>query len=473
MRRRQPTLAAGLAALAVAATAPGLAGCSGDEGGGQADAGADTDYQPADTGQAARWQVETVVGGDVGREIDLVVGPDGTVRMAWFAMAGTNEGLCDALGADTTSDEVRWPLTYAYGEPGAWQTETAAEPLYVGTPPGLDLAVTPGGQAALALMIGEPVADIGYCGANDVGYLVRQAGGDWQAETVVQSGDEALADHEPSDYGEVVGYWPALAFDAQGQPAIAYKDVHAGGMQSDDFRRADLEFATRSGGGWSAVPVDFGRGAGNGNQLLYDSAGRPTIGYYIPTEGRDQAQIGVWVSRWDEAAQVWQQVQLSNQPSPGGLAMALDADDGLRVAMYNANLGYPQLATLTADGQFASVADGWQVDTDIGDSRYDEGYRPSMAVGPGGTLAVAYYRCANAEDQGDCQSDVDAVVVAWEDGGDWYREVVDAGQDGFCGTHPAVGFDADGHPVVAYPCETLVGGQLGAEVRFARRTQRF
>jgi len=47
----------------------------------------------------------------------------------------------------------------------------------------------------------------------------------------------------------VVGFWPALAFDQNGNAAIAYRDVHTGVLQSDDWRRADLELAFGSGGG--------------------------------------------------------------------------------------------------------------------------------------------------------------------------------------------------------------------------------
>ena len=61
--------------------------------------------------------------------------------------------------------------------------------------------------------------------------------------------------------------------DAGGNPAIVYRDVHAGGMQADDNMRSDLELAWQSGG-WQAIPVDIGRGAGKYNAMTFDDQGR-------------------------------------------------------------------------------------------------------------------------------------------------------------------------------------------------------
>ena len=247
------TCGAGALGALLVATA-GLTGCSASGDAGAADAGADTpavfDWGGPD---ADPWTVEEVTQGAVGRELDLAVLPGGQPALAYFATEGFDDGPCTEIAEDPPM-RVRWPLSYAQrGADGTWVVERVDDVLLLGIPRGLDLEVSPSGAPTIATMTGTPVAQIRYCGANDVGLYTRGAAGDWPLETAVVDSGQAATGEAASDYGDVVGYWPALAFDPQGNPAVAYKDVHAGGMQSDDFRRADLELAWRRGG-WQALP---------------------------------------------------------------------------------------------------------------------------------------------------------------------------------------------------------------------------
>jgi hypothetical protein len=336
-------------------------------------------------------------------------------------------------------------------------------------PRGLDFAWAPDGTASIAAMTGEPVEQPSYCGANDVGLFRRNGAGDWSLETAVVSSGEAATGETGSDYGEVVGYWPALAFDSTGAAVIAYKDVHAGGLQNDDRERADLELV-RGGGGWTATAVDIGRGAGDYNSVAIDSRDRAIIAYYNPVESQAGPQLGIWAARPAEDGASFEKVRLFNEASADGPSVLVHPDDDLaRVLFYNSSEGYPQLATQLSEAEFTSIGAGWEM-TDIGDARYDAGYDASLAVDPSGQLAAVYYRCAKVVDGlGNCSPADDALIFAYEDAGVWSREVVDAGGDGLCGRHPSLDFDDDGYAHIAYECEELVGGELQTQIKYARR----
>jgi hypothetical protein len=365
-------------------------------------------------------------------------------------------------------DKLLWDLHYATPGGGGWNVEDVEAVLAIAEPPGLDLAVAPDGTPTIAALTGGPFAMLRYCGANDLG-LYRRGGGGWSADVAVASSGEAATGMPASDYGEVVGHWPGLAYDGGGEPAIVYRDVHAGGLQSDDFRRADLELAWREGGGWRHIPVDVGRSAGNFNQLAFDGEGRPVIAYYLPMEATAASQQGIWLARSADGGATWEQVRLLAGPTSPRPDLAVDPSTGqLHVVYYDGNRGVPVHATLVDSSRFTD-ASAWDQEI-FGDSRYDEGHSPAIAVGPDGVLGVAYYRCTRAtEGIGDCRAADDAIVFAYRVRDAWEREVVDEGDDGTCGVYPAVGFEADGSPVVGYACATLVDGALDDEVRFGRR----
>ena len=469
MSRRIELMVVLFAGLAV-----GLAGCP-KGGGGEADTGVDTGQQvERDTGpepEPVKWRVSTVEGGGVGLHVDLVAPEEGPVSLAYFTTSGESEGPCDEVADMSPPQKVRWGMHFARKMSDGWQTETVARPLFVPQPPGLDLEVAPDGTPTLAAMTGQPLEMFGYCGVNDAGLYTRQGADDWEAETVVASSGEASSEKPGSNFGEVVGYWSSLAYGPSGQRALSYKDVHAGGIQSDDQRRADLEMALDTGGGWQPVPVDDGRGAGDKTQVAFDPEGRPVVVYVVPTESQQADQVGVWIARSEDGGSNWTTARLFNQPTGSRPALAIDPEDGsIHVLFYNARRGFPQLASLENPAELADVAGAWEL-TDIGDGEFDEGYDPALGWTSDGRLAAAYYRCGLASSGlGDCNGREDGLVYAERDASFWSRKVVDeGGSEGFCGRTPALGLDSDDHPVLGYRCERKVDGRLEATVRFAIR----
>jgi hypothetical protein len=453
-----------------------LSACS-DNGGEATNNGEPDTAVEEDTGSnnepEPTWIHSTIGSGDVGLYPELGVSAGGEVGVAFFATSPVEGEVCSEVMSDDPPNKMFWTLVFASASgasvgDGSWQTEEVADILSLAEPRGLDFAYAPDGTATVATMTGEPVAQPSYCGANDVGLFRRNGAADWSLDTAVSTSDEAATGEPASDYGEVVGYWSALAFDTAGEAVVAYKDVHAGGLQGDDRKRADLELA-REGGGWSASAVDIGRGAGDYNSVAVDSQDRPVVAYYNPVESTSP-QLGVWVARPSADDDSFEKVQLFNQATEDGPSLIIHQDDDLaRVLFYNSSEGYPELATQVSDAEFDSIGSGWEL-TDIGDARYDEGYDASLAANPNGQMAAVYYRCAEvAEGLGNCSAADDALVFAWEDAGDWTHEVVDAGGDGLCGRRPSLAFDDDGYAHIAYECETLVDGELETQIKYARR----
>ncbi|MFU8802644.1 MAG: hypothetical protein ACNA8W_02435 [Bradymonadaceae bacterium] len=435
----------------------------------EADVGEDPIRPPRPS--TSKWTLSTIADGHVGAHLRMDVSPQGDVGVAFFAIEHEVGELCEEFELDDKPTKLHWTLHYAQLDAGAWQAETVAAPNFSGPPSGLDFKYSPHGVPVIASMAGDPVwrGTFGYCGVNDAALYYREGHENWRIETAVSESNEAATGHGPSDFGYVVGYWPALAFDSAGDPGLAYKDVHSGGLQRDDFGRADLEFARRSGGSWSTVAVDYGGGAGNFNRLIFDQGDVPIIAYYKPTESHLEERLGVWVTRLGDDGETWEQVHLFARGAPEGPDLLVHPDTGdLHVVFYNSRMGNPTLATLGDRAGFESIS-AWDLE-DIGDPAFDEGYTPSIAVSPTGELALAYYRCARASDGlGDCKDVNDGLIFAWKDGAEWKREIVDAGGEGECGRRPALRFDGAGRAIIAYRCENLVDGQVDAHVKFARR----
>lgn len=472
----RPALAGSVFLLCAALTLGGVAtGCGDEEEEAANDDSNGNDGPPPSRPEPAGddWDIETLpLESDVGFQLQMARSDNGTLGFAFFDMQPQTGEPCDELGIDNPPNKSEWTLHFAErSSDGSWHNEVIHAMPFVSAPPGLDLGYDDDGRAVVATMSGDPISALNeYCGANDLGILWREGDDDWRHETAVSTSGEAEAGHEASDAGYVVGYWPGLAFDSAGEPAVAYRDVHFGGMQADDFRRADLEFVHRDGGNWRAEPVHWAEGAGQYNQLLFDSEDQPIIAYYTPTESHVEARLGYWVT-WRNGEE-WERVQLFNQGNTEAPALLLDEeDDRLHLLFYDSEFGTPRMATLEAWDEFES-ASAWEFtdSTEIGDPTYDEGYSPSLAQSPEGTLATAYFRCTRASDGlGDCAASESAVVFSYLDGDEWTQEVIDSGDSlATCGNRPTLVFDDD-EPVVAYRCEVAEDDMVSTEIRLARR----
>ena len=243
------------------------------------------------------WTTGTVESGGTGQQPSLAVAGNGVIGVTYFGTSGTSGEPCTEVGDEAgVPNKTTWTLRYATFSGGDWLAETIHEPLLVGTPVGASLAFDADHTPHVATMTGEPIELLRYCGANDVGLLTPDTDA-WALETVVAESNEAMSGMPASDFGSVVGYWPGLAFDRTGQPAIAYRDVHGGGLQGDDLTRADMEFAWRRDGGWENFAVDVGEGAGDFNQVAFDAENQPVILYSNPVEQQSADQLGLWITR--------------------------------------------------------------------------------------------------------------------------------------------------------------------------------
>ncbi len=450
-----------------------LAGCgsdSGEQNGGDRDR--DAAIRPPPTVEEL-WSSEVIAAGGVGLHADLALGENGPV-VAYYATSSRDGDPCYQEQSVDPKPRMLWDLYFAQQSGGQWQADLVAEVLGEGSPPGLDLAVGPDAEPAIAAVGGEPIETLAYhfCGGNDLALYERQ-GGDWAPEIAVTTSGEAASGQPGSDAGEVVGYWPALAFDANGQAAIAYRDVHYAVQQSDDFQRADLELALGSNGSWRALPVDVGGGAGEHNALVFDGQGRMVIAYYQPDTRSGPGQ-GVWVVRSEDGGASWQRVRLYSGPTRPRPDLAVDPDDGtLYVVYYSSNRRLPYLATLVDEDNFESESEGWSQQS-FGDPLYEEGAYTSIAVDGQGNIGVAYYRCLRATESGDsCPASDNALVFAWRlpgDAGVWEVETVDEGdRAGECGTHASLVFESDGSVAIAYLCQAMVDDTLEDRLLLARR----
>lgn len=446
-------------------------GC-GDGGGGESDDPV-KDTTPRKPGaMTEKWRHSVIVDADAGLHLRLRY--DETAQhpvLAYYETLGMNAGPCG--GSDAVPNRTEWNLVYMEEGTAGWRSETVAQTLSQSAPRGFDLRLSRDGTPAIAAITGDLI-DMPpnyYCGANDLGYFERTAPGRWSEVVTVETSGEAASGEPASDAGIVVGYWPALAFDAGGSPAIAYRDVHFGGIQNDDFERADLELA-RGGGGWGTEPVEVGVGAGQYTTLHFDDAGRPLIVHYNPVMQELDNRTGLWVMRSEDDGQTWQQVRLFSAPLINPMSAAFDADGRPVIAYYDPGRGLPVLATLTDEAQFESAADGWSLET-IGDSRYDEGYDPSIAFDDDGGLALSYYRCTRTDDSlGSCSAEDDALVFGYRgpDDSDFAYETVDGGEDiGECGRSTQLVFEGPGKPAIAYTCNGRDGDTLLEQIRYARR----
>lgn len=414
-----------------------------------------------------RWTTSVIEGGNMGLHPRIARAPNGTISAAWMSIMGREDGPCTELGDDPPV-QVYWAVRYGEYDGSAWNIETALDIRFVGTPPGIDLAFDPNSTPLIAAMEGAPVEMFRYCGANNAA-VYRKSGGTWSADVAVRTSGEAATGDAASDFGQIIGYWPALAVSSTGDIGLAYKDVHGGGLQSDDFRRADLEFAWRRGTSWTPTPVDWGRGGGNFTKMIFDTQNRPVIIHYNPTEDNTGMMTGVWMHRSNNGTE-WERVQIHNQPTSAGPTIAIDtSNSNLWTAFYNAQRGFPVVGRLEDPTLFTNTTDGWTFE-DIGDSRYDEGYGTSIAVSETGIVGVAYYRCTRATSGlGQCNPSDDALIFAYYDGFSWTREEVETEGSGQCGTAPSLTFDTNNRPLIVYRCEDTVDGRLDTQIRFARR----
>jgi hypothetical protein len=424
----------------------------GNTGGTDTDTGTDQDGGPP----PAKWSFEKIDEENMGMQSHIAVGLDGSVAIAYFSTIAHEDGICEEVDVNPPP-RLRHTLRFAARAPGAstWTTETVSQPVFPLGPTGLDLAFNSLGQATIAFTGGDP--QMQFCGSNDA-IVATRTDTEWTFATAGAESGESATGEPASDAGFVVGLWPALAFDADGNPAVLHKDVHFGGLQHDDKYRADAELAWNTGGGWTHEAVDFGDGAGNSGTLIFDGTGRPIAIYAITIEAQRASRHGVWAAR-RETDGTWNKVKLHTGMIHKETTAAFDPGTGeLVVAFYSASDSAVKVRRLTDPELFAET-DAWDSEL-VGDSRYDEGQNVSLAFTNSGKAVLAYHRCKlYTSDASGCDINDEAVILAVQDGSDWDIEVVKQATVGSCGNFTSLAIDAAGNAHISYSCAEEIDGK--------------
>ncbi len=450
-----------------------LTGCS---GGDDDSAGTDTDTGTStDTGNGAdagppppKWVFETIEEQDVGLEINLAVAPDGSLGVAYFATSAYDDGICDEI-VNSPPRRMRQEIRYASrpAAGGAWSVEVVESPVVMGGPTGLDLAFDPQGNPGIAFTGGAPEGQ--YCGGNDAVLALKQ-GGTWSFDTAGAEGADSQTGDEASDSGFVVGLWPALAFNQQGEPAILHKDAHFGTLQHDDKYRADAEFAQRSGGSWNHEAVDPGEAAGDHSTLIFDTENRPVAFYAITVEAQGGSRHGVWAAR-RETDQTWTRVKLHTGAIHNETSAAIDPVTGeVVVAFYSMKESAAKIRRLTDPERFGEL-DAWEMEL-IRDPRFDEGQYVSLAFTPSGRAALSYHRCRMVTSTStSCDQNDEALVFVMEkpSGGWMAPETVKQAPKGSCGEYTSLSFDSAGTAYIAYRCTVEIDNVFSFRVFVASK----
>ena len=414
----------------------------------------------ATTARETGWSFATLDDADGGLQLQLVAG-EASAWAAWFATAPTSDGICDEIEVAPPPRE-RFALraarvTIAGVEPAL----DVAAPVAAVQPAGLDLAIDESGRPALAFTGGEPEGQ--YCGAHDA-VLASFDGEGWVSQTAAVDSGDAASGEPASDAGFVVGHWPAVAFDPQGEPAVLYRDVHFGSLQRDDQFRADAELAWKTGGTWQREIVDLGDGGGAHGRLAFDPEGRPVAAYVIPVE-KAKSRLGVWVARLDGG--VWEHVRLHDGDVPDQIGLVVD-EGGITVAFTDTRVRSARLRQLSA-GADLSDPGAWS-DERVGRGPYDEGRHVSVAIDPDGAPVLAYHVCKRLTDtQTSCNLGDEALVVAAREGDGWSYEVVRSAAGGSCGRYTSLAFDRTGRAWLGFRCSVEVADGFAFRPQIAWR----
>ena len=248
-----------------------------------------------------------------------------------------------------------------------WVTENVA------TGAGPDLAYDLAGRPCLSLIYGTK-AEIRFA---------RREGGRWTFQYV----DKGIFGEETS-----------LAFDAQGNPAIAY--------EFPNRKTKDLKLARWNGVTWSTQVVEAAAGA-RYLSLTFDAQGNPAIAYSSDAnaDGRIDA---LRFARWDGTR--WSYEVVDTIVSGGGFASISLARDpvGGELAIAYAKSEVPK------GPRFARrTVSGWVVETI---EVVDFVFHTSLAFDAAGRAYVYYV---------DGKNNTEDLQVAWRDAGVWSSEVIE------------------------------------------------
>ncbi len=428
-----------------------VSGCGGDGDNLDVDTGVADSETASDTEpEAEQWHIMMVDSSSIGMQTKIKTAPDNTVGIATFANESYEDGICTEV-ASNPPKKLKQSIYFASkktAEP-KWTVEKVADPVVVFAPSGLSLDYDGNGQAAVAYTGGKPQKQ--FCGANDAVIALRTKSG-WKNDTASRMSGDSKTGIVGSDEGMVVGYWPGLAYNSKGEPALIHKDVHFGALQSIDSKRADAEFAIKKGGKWVNEAIDAGAGAGDYGTVLFDQQERAVVFYYNPREEEQGKHFGLWAARRGQDGKWKDKVRLFNGVIHQEISAVFNqVTKEIVVAYYSADHKAVRISRLADSEDFADET-AWSNDV-VGNAIYDEGQYVSLAITPSGKEVLAYHRCKKNSSVSDgCDDNDEAAVIAVHHGDNWDIEAIDQAEHGSCGEYTAVTVDSSGRVYVAYRC---------------------
>ena len=356
--------------------------CSSDDGPGTTAPFADASVTVDGGGQATELVFETCV--IDGLNTESIVGDNAVVALDSTGRPHVAYGI---VPSGTSDRLIR--LATKTGACPAWSTEDVVDPG----------ANNSGGDlVGLGFTFVNDVPHIVYIGGDNDGdqfdtvsdlMLSTRTGGQWSEQTLADTSDQAVGVcpfvQDYCNRGGVVGTHPAIA--AQGQSyVVAYRDNHFG-FGADDIRRADVE-AVASGLGFDRSVVDPGRSGGAYTDVALTTDGRPVVAYNLEAPEPPEDRVGVWAAVWRNGD--WVLRKLSDAQTTSRTSVAAGAN-ALYVAFFDSIGDDMVLATSTDDG------DTWTTETiEVGGK---VGLHPSLALDAQGRPVVAYTFCGDSAER--------------------------------------------------------------------------
>jgi len=343
------------------------------------------------------------------------------------------QGCCMFGGNVTRYDN----LLYEPNPAGGWMSSMISSEVYVRLT-GVGFAINPAGDPCVAYTgaVGG-IPPMLACGAHDLLYTCR-TGGAWTPPTTVitlsATPDTCNDGQDACNVGDVTGLWPSLAFSSTGEAGIAYRDQH-NGWNMIDQTDADLEVALDGGSGaWASRAPYNAYGGGLYGTIAFDAAGNPAVAH-------DDFGGGVVVTKRD-AAGMWTSATVS----------AIEGDEHIQLAIDGANWYVLYYTGVAGQGRLTAVTsedDGVTWTTATIDTDGITGRNPSLRIMANGKPAVSYYRCSDASSS--CVDSEDSLKFAYYECGTWLTTSVEIADDPSTKVaFPALDFDPDGNPGIAY-----------------------
>ncbi len=344
----------------------------------------------------------------------LTARPDGRFAMAWFEAA--NETVTCQLFSGTVQSPATRLVVVDERLDGSVRTRIVDALVPDPKERAVDLATTPTGELVVAYLGGDVTQT--YCGASDLMLAVEDGDGFSirSVATTAATGTpcRGTAGGDPyCDEGEVVGLYPGVSVNADGDLAIAYMDAHFGFADTDIYS-SDLELAFGSPTQTQLTSVNIESGAGYyahasigdddtvvighsllGNNQFLDDDGTP----YVVADG-----IYAEVRLTDGT--VRSSLLLPGVGTTSRVATATRAGRGHFVAVHER--GDEQLLL------FRSVDDGLSWTPAPVEQLGRTGRDPSIMFLDDDTLVLAYGHCRADANQEVCDARADGVRLAVE-----------------------------------------------------------